>query len=67
MFMSLLLTDRTTEEVAKAFSNISKNEVETENEHQLFILLHFLLGIEESAKAQGYIIKEGMPDLPKDS
>jgi hypothetical protein len=66
MFMSLLLKDRSKDEIAEAIANITKGVVTNENEHQLFIMLTLMLGIEAQAKAQGYIIEESIPDISKE-
>jgi hypothetical protein len=66
MFLNNLLKDRNKEQIAQVFDNFAKKQVADESEYQLYILFQFIIGIEEQAKAQGYILKESVPDITKD-
>ena len=60
--MSLLLKDRSKEQIAQTFKNIQEGKVANENEYQIYILFHLIVNMEHQAKEQGFIIKESVPD-----
>lgn len=66
MFIGTLIKDRTKVQIGETFNNLRAGKVANENEYQLYILLHLLENIERCAKAQGHMIKEGVPNLNED-
>jgi len=65
--MILISNNESKESMGKIIDNISSGKVTTEKERILYPLFYLLVGLEESAKEQGYIIETDAPNLDQDN
>lgn len=61
------LTTLSHDDTLKFFKNYAEGKIESAIEHELYIVYSLILGIEEAAKEQGYLIKEAVPGLNEES
>lgn len=61
VFMYYLTKDRTKENIGEIMERILKNEIASEEEYPLYVLLQLVMYLEAEAREQGYVIDTSLP------